>query len=127
MVSTISYCLRPKQNPMTSKIKLLDGKRTSCIHNVELKRIEDLLCVTIRLMRACLHFNEYNRVELDIYLLYSLKWNRVIFASRRFNQTSAPNGPPLSGQLFDRPRSVAGRDSEELSNGCQSAGGARLL
>ena len=61
------------------------------VSDEELKRVESLLCelyeplgVPIRLRRVNLkrlHFNEYNRVELDAYLPYSREWKRIAYFS----------------------------------------------
>lgn len=57
------------------------------VSDAELKRVESLLCemyaplgVPIRLRRLHLKrlaFNEYNRVELDVYMPYSREWKRI--------------------------------------------------
>ena len=61
------------------------------VSDAELKRMESLLCewygplgIPIQLRRSHLkrlHFNEYNRVELDVYLPYSREWKPIAYFS----------------------------------------------
>ena len=103
----------------------LRQKNTICLFTIvpndfsvsdgELKRMERLLCdmyeqlgLPIRLRRVNLkrlHFNEYNRVELDVYLPYSREWRLIAhfshYGDHLTRRMHSANHHCLAGNLTD--------------------------